>query len=98
MELDELDLLSVLPTHRFGMWELKEDGWKVRCIDNYFSSRVNDFAWSPGKMLHGNLDDLLAAVTWLSMNMSEVLQRLAVSKTDFKSAVTTLIVRTTRTT
>ena len=91
MELDEVDMNAVLLTHRFGVWERKEHGWKVRCIDNYYSSRVNEFAWSPGKMFHDNLDDLLAAVAWISDNMPEALVELAASKTDFRSAFKTLV-------
>ena len=43
-------------------------------------------------MFHDNLDDLLAAITWMSSEMPEALRDLAVCKTDFKSAFKTLVV------
>jgi hypothetical protein len=91
MDVADVDLDSVLLTHRFGVWELKDDGWRVRCIDNYYANGANDFAWSPGKLSHDTLDDLFAGVKWLNKEMPEKVASIAVSKTDFKSAFKTLI-------
>ena len=45
--LDSIDLNQVLLCHRFGIWELRDDGHKVRCIDNFFANGVNEFAFMP---------------------------------------------------
>ena len=89
-DIDTFSMASGLLCHRFGVWEARPDGWRVRCIDNYFANRVNSFAVLPGRVYHDNLDHLLSAMVWLARKFPGSLSDLHTLKTDFKAAFKTL--------
>lgn len=88
--IERFDLSSCLLCHRFAVWEARENGWRVRCIDNYFANKVNTYAVLPGQVYHDNLDHLVATLVWLARHFPNEVGHLYIIKTDFKATFKTL--------
>jgi len=81
----ELDKSLPCPTRRFGVQQMSSKGkMKIRCIDDFNASGINDCCHVIGRLRMGRITDLVDVVQML--NKEHPNEELVIFKTDFKSA------------
>ena len=87
----EPDIHGEFPfTRRFAVKQLSgKGGWKLRCIDDYLRSEINDATGVDGTIPMGKLSDLLGSAAILSQSktaQSAKGDNLVIIKSDFRAA------------